>query len=94
MKYSREHTTDGHSEYQDAILLALEEAEKFVMSTMPVQGGIVTVISNGRLAASFLMHPDYIGDSDEEICKAMNEYLGRAYLFFFGTEFDGSIESE
>lgn len=93
MKYSREHTENGHSEYQDAIADKFEENGIILQLIEDPFGGHITVIAKESLAASHLHGPEDCHNF-EKIHSEMNDFLGRAHLYFFGTEFDGPIESE
>lgn len=92
MKYSREHTKSGHSEYQDAILKEFDN-EKYAIFPTLTDAGVITVITNGEYSTSILI-TELGEDGNKDYCNKMNEFLGKAYMFFFGTEFDGPVESK
>lgn len=96
MQYSREHTRSGHSEYQDAILTKFDE-KGLMMQSVETPFSVVTLVVNPEthFATSFSVNPKFAAsheNSDEEVCRQMNKFLGKSYLFHFGTDFDGAVE--
>lgn len=91
-QYSREHTQCGHSEYQEAMVKEFDE-KGIAIQMMNVGTTAVTVIANPENGTAVsIVHEGQSGGDFDGFCEVMNNFLGRAYMFHFGTDFDGPVE--
>lgn len=91
MQYSREHTHTGHSEYQDKIMQEITQRGIFG-NLVEAPDGMVFILVNPKLNVACSIAEAFSAINPEETCAKMNEFLGMAYRFFFGTDFDGPVE--